>query len=219
MAKGVIGQPSSIAWRAAFCFAVALLHEGDAFVARIKLVSQQNEVRGERTLRTTGPCAELVPSLGLTISLAIDPMAGTRTGPPEGAPPSERPVEPATPVAPPDDAPPALAPAEEPAPPLPVRWPFGGGILGSLGIAPSASIGGVLFVAGRVGDAGAGADGGGGSRTVAIDDPTARGGLFVYLHRGLSDDIVVQLELEQPRRMLMRDVGASALSAFYVAIP
>ena len=71
---------------------VELEKEGRAFVGRIKLVSPDSAVRGARTLRALASCADLAPALALTISLAIDPVAAARKGPPEGLPPSEKPA-------------------------------------------------------------------------------------------------------------------------------
>jgi hypothetical protein len=67
-------------------------------------------------------------------------------------------------------------------------------------------------------DAGVGADGGGGPRSVGHYDPQPRGGLFIYLKRAVSIDIVILVDFERgPRRMSMRAVGPSNLAAFYVA--
>src|SRR5262249_55117823 len=73
---------------------VELEKDSTGWNARVKLVTRENVVRGARTLHASA-CSALIPTLGLTISLAIDPMSGTRnaTDPPEG-PPKERPVEP-----------------------------------------------------------------------------------------------------------------------------
>jgi hypothetical protein len=153
--------------------------EANGFVARVKLVSHENTVRGARTLQTTGPCSDLMASLALTISIAIDPMAGTRKGAPEGLPPRERDVEPAptsprTEEAPIEDAPGAAAP-EPAAPPSPrVQLAIGAGTLGSIGYAPGPAVGFAVFGRARLGDLGlaiegradlpAGADARGGGR-------------------------------------------------------
>lgn len=93
-----------------------------AFAASLKLVDADNAVRGERLLVTTGACSELMEAMALTISLAIDPLALTRSGPPPGAPPDERHVDLARPEPEPadsesDEAPPP--PPSEPAAPRP----------------------------------------------------------------------------------------------------
>ncbi|HSO39376.1 MAG TPA: hypothetical protein VLT33_42910 [Labilithrix sp.] len=126
-----------------------LERDGAAFVARIKLVTPDSVVRGERTLRASSGCEDLVPTLALTISLAIDPMAGTRKGPPEGLPPAEREIT--SVPSEPGPAAPAVS-ADEPAAPstprAPLRFAVGLGTMASLGVAPAPSIGALLF--GRV---------------------------------------------------------------------
>jgi hypothetical protein len=129
----------------------------NGFVANVKLVSHENTVRGARTLQTTGPCSDLMASLALTISIAIDPMAGTRKGPPEGLPPGEREVDTALPSSPrPEEpiaetpAPPAPAP---PAPSPPLSFSIGAGLLGGAGYAPGPGLGFALFARARLGDA------------------------------------------------------------------
>lgn len=154
--------------------------EPNGFVARVKLVGHDNTVRGARTLQTTGPCSDLMASLALTISIAIDPMAGTRKGPPAGLPPGERevaPVEtaPSSPRSgePIEDVPPAPPPEPAPQPSSRVALAVGAGTLGSVGYAPGAAVGFAIFARARAGDvsltlegradlpAGAGASGGG----------------------------------------------------------
>lgn len=138
---------------------------GGGFVARVKLVSHDNTVRGARVLQTSGACADLMASLALTISIAIDPMAGTRKGRPEGLPPDEREVDPnaassassGEPIA---DAEPPLPAAPPPPPPAPrVVFALGGGALGSVGYAPAPALGFAAFVRARLGDASLGLEG------------------------------------------------------------
>jgi hypothetical protein len=132
--------------------------DGSGFVARVKLVSHDNTVRGARTLQTRGACSDLMASLALTISIAIDPMAGTRKGPPEGLPPGERPVDvdgasqtgeaPAEPTPEPAPAAPPTA-----APPSPrVVFAIGGGPLASVGYASAPALGLAIFGRARIGD-------------------------------------------------------------------
>lgn len=127
--------------------------DGAAFVARVKLVTPENVVRGSRTIRTTGPCSDLVPTLGLTISLAIDPMALSRKGPPEGLPPTERPVESfETPPEAPAEKPAPAAPAPHEEEHAPVVIALGAGVLGAAGSAPAPAIGALVFARARVRD-------------------------------------------------------------------
>jgi hypothetical protein len=63
------------------------------YTAQLKLIDGENVVRGDRALHLRGRCAELMEAMALTISIAIDPMSVTRSGPPEDAPPAEKPVE------------------------------------------------------------------------------------------------------------------------------
>lgn len=64
------------------------------YTASLKLVDGDNAVRGDRTLKVLGECADLMDAMALTISIAIDPMSVTRTGPPPGIPPTEKTVDP-----------------------------------------------------------------------------------------------------------------------------
>ncbi len=126
--------------------------EGSGFVARVKLVGNDGAVRGARTLGTTGACSELTTTLALTISLAIDPMAFARKGPPEGLPPSERPVDTTTPPTdetsppPPDETPPP-----PPAPRERVRFGGGAGVVGAAGAEPGPGLGFFVFADARYG--------------------------------------------------------------------
>lgn len=131
--------------------------DANGFVARVKLVSHDNTVRGARTLQTTGACSDLMASLALTISIAIDPMAGTRKGPPEGLPPGERPVE-VGPTSPRGEEPieethgePAPSPPAAPASPR-VVFAIGAGPVGSVGYAPGPAVGLAIFGRARIGD-------------------------------------------------------------------
>ena len=119
--------------------------DGTAFVARIKLVTPDSVVRGARTIRATSGCQDLVPTLALTISLAIDPMAATRQGPPEGLPPAERDVGPVESGEPSPVASPAEAAVEPPAPRPPLRFAVGLETIGSVGTAPAPALGALLF--------------------------------------------------------------------------
>ncbi|MBX3191924.1 MAG: hypothetical protein KF819_33345 [Labilithrix sp.] len=129
--------------------------EGAGYVARVKLVSHDNTVRGARALRGDGACSDLVASLALTISIAIDPLALTRQGRPEGLPPEERPVEP-IPDDPRDTVDGVEAVDDPPEAPLEpaqrVRFTVGAGGAASMGTAPGAALGFLVFGRARYGD-------------------------------------------------------------------
>lgn len=75
----------------------AIRRERSGYTAAIKLIDENNIVRGARELRHTGEqCAELVDLMALSMSIAIDPLSLARPrSPPEAAPPSQ-PAEPAS---------------------------------------------------------------------------------------------------------------------------
>ncbi len=119
------------------------------FAAELKLIDGDNAIRGERVLKTTGACTDLMDAMALTISIAIDPLSLTRGGPPPGAPPQERPVEPfpvmdPDPTVEPASAADAVPAAAEPAtrPDLAIAF----GPVASIGAAPAAAIGAAIGV-------------------------------------------------------------------------
>jgi hypothetical protein len=136
----------------------------NGFVSRVKLVDASSVVRGERELHARNDCKDLVPTMALTISIAIDPMAGQRNGLPEDTPPREKSVdadagspEPISPPPKEDDR----APVESP-PHTGTRklgWAAGAGVLGALGNAPSANVGFSLFGEARYAWASVGVEG------------------------------------------------------------
>jgi hypothetical protein len=136
--------------------------DGQSFVARVKLVSHDNTVRGARTLKTSGACGDLMTTLALTISLAIDPMSATRGGPPEGLPPNEKTVEIMEGVGDDSNTPPPPPPPDEKIPEEPprrVHFALGAGALGSIGAAPAPAIGFVVFGRARLRDLSLGLEG------------------------------------------------------------
>lgn len=132
---------------------------GSGFSANLKLLDAANVVRGDRVLQVHGRCAELMEAMALTISIAIDPMSVTRNGPPEDAPPAEKPVDTTLPPAP--DRPPD--PDETPQPafakPEALLLSAGLGPLVSLGSSPALAFGGALFLNARLGRLVAGIEG------------------------------------------------------------
>jgi hypothetical protein len=139
---------------------VELIKDAEGFTAKVKLVDSSSNVRGERELHARTACADLVPTMALTISLAIYPIASTRNGAlPEDTPPREKPVDltrstipdggdagAAPPPKPRDDAPKVPEPA---APRSESSIGAGVGVLGSVGSAPAPNVGLSLFTEGR----------------------------------------------------------------------
>jgi hypothetical protein len=142
-----LGYDPFFTWARDTLFVEVAAEPPGGFVARVKLVDGDNTVRGERELHARKACADLVPALALTISLAIDPTAGEGKAPPPDAPPRERPVDldastEATVPSPPPDVP-SVEPT--PAEPAGLRWALGVGMLGALGAAPAANVGLSVF--------------------------------------------------------------------------
>lgn len=141
--------------------------DGASFTANLKLVDGDNAVRGDRTLKTQGACAELMEAMALTISIAIDPESATREGPPPDAPPAERPVGPLPSISEASSATNGVDRAsEEPAPApkaaesaTPLALAASLGPLVSVGSAPGIAVGGVLAVDAHYGHFFAGIEG------------------------------------------------------------
>ncbi len=135
---------------------VELTKDAQGFTAKVKLVDSGSNVRGERELHARNACADLVPTMALTISLAIDPMASARNGAlPEDTPPREKPVDldaGAPPSPPLTDAGEARHMDEnmhDPQPHAEQSLALGVGVLGSVGSAPAPNVGLSLFAEGR----------------------------------------------------------------------
>ena len=92
---------------------VELSKDAKAFRARVKLVDDQNLVRGTRELDAKGRCDELVDAMALSMSIAIDPDSLARA-------PAQPPPDPPRETPPPVEAPPpsASTPVAKPATPL-----------------------------------------------------------------------------------------------------
>lgn len=108
-----------------------LKRKKSTYTARIKLVDEQNVVRGARELSHSGPhCADLIDTMALSISVAIDPKSlldGRQPAEPQEVSASSEPLavppvaeatpvptvtsQPARPASPPPDAPPPTPPA------------------------------------------------------------------------------------------------------------
>jgi hypothetical protein len=155
-----LGYDPFFAWAHDTLF-VEITGSGDAYRASVKLVGDDNRLRGARDLAVKSEsCGAVIGALGLTISLTIDPSSLVAPPSPEpaaSAQKAESPVEPAP--SPPAAAVPAPAveatttPAHDRAftePPVAdrIRAYVGLGVLGSLGAEPSASAGASLFIGG-----------------------------------------------------------------------
>ncbi|MBX3208925.1 MAG: hypothetical protein KF764_28090 [Labilithrix sp.] len=130
------------------------------YTASLKLVDGDNAVRGDRTLKVLGDCAALMDAMALTISIAIDPMSVTRSGPPPGTPPTEKTVDPTPSIVETEIRPePANAAAADRAAGAPTSSAEGTspmafvslGPLASLGSAPALSMGASLGVDAQLG--------------------------------------------------------------------
>jgi hypothetical protein len=147
-------------------FVVTIQQEADRLTGRIELVDGDGMARGLRVVSTdVDRCDELISTLALAISIAIDPVSvDTSTTP--AAPVDTEPNRPEAPVSPPVVEPtldttqgrpvdalrtmPALRGTVVPAAPI-VHWSLGVGSFGSWGIQPSLAAGGLLQVMGRRG--------------------------------------------------------------------
>lgn len=133
--------------------------DGGAYKARIKLVDENNIVRGTRELTHNGDkCADMIDTMALTMSIAIDPesLTGPKTAPSEQPvdpdPPPEAPATPVAPIAPdaPKPTPPPTPPPKSPAnAPGRLAIDVGLGPLGFVGAAPVANVGAAVFARAR----------------------------------------------------------------------
>jgi hypothetical protein len=129
--------------------------DGDSFKARIKLVDDSNVVRGARELsQPGGNCADMIDTMAVSISIAIDPLSLTRPkdakgtdAEPSPAVPNSPPVPtspPVPPEQPPRDASPSAPPApravvdDRPSDPVHLEAGIGPGVW--IGAAPAASL-------------------------------------------------------------------------------
>jgi hypothetical protein len=106
-----LGYDPFFAWARDSLF-VEITRTGDEYHAEIKLVNDENDLRGDRDLGVkSDDCSAMIDALGLTISLTIDPssLVGSASPPPAAQPPPLAPAEP------------PAAPTEPPLPPAPPR--------------------------------------------------------------------------------------------------
>ena len=128
---------------------VEIAKESGGFRARIKLVDDDNKVRGARELhQKQGKCTELVDTMALSMSIAIDPLSLARKksdvaaneSAPEPEPPPAPPPAPESPTPPP---PPPAAKEEIPeSPPVHGEVAFVSGVWTGASPAVNLSLGG-----------------------------------------------------------------------------
>jgi hypothetical protein len=144
-----LGYDPFMAWAHDTLFAEITRKETD-YRAEIKLVDDENRLRGARDLHVKGgDCAAIIDAMALTVSLTIDPSS--LLGPSASSPPPPPPPSPAEPEAPP--------PVAVPAPPPIAKAPTAGatsggvdlsghvgvGVMAVFGAAPAATAGGTVF--------------------------------------------------------------------------
>ena len=111
-----------------------------AYRARVKLVDEDNVVRGARELEHTGPhCSDLVDAMALTMSIAIDPRSLIAPVAPEAPAPLPVPVPVPVPAPAPDPVP--DRPPAPPAPRAPTHLFAALTPTTTLGAAPAAAVG------------------------------------------------------------------------------
>jgi hypothetical protein len=153
-----LGYDPFVAYASATMFA-EVSKEGASFRARIKLVDENNVVRGTRDLVQEGPaCTALIDTMALSMSIAIDPYSLTRgpqPPPPESNATSPSPTANPTPTPTPTPTPsltpsltPTPTPSPTPIPPSPSPWHLDAGLgpTAWIGAAPAMSLGGAAFV-------------------------------------------------------------------------
>jgi hypothetical protein len=124
---------------------------GHGLEARIQIVGTDGEAAAERRLASRqADCSELASAMELAISIAIDPLAGSRPRPVPPAPPPPSPPPPASLPAPPqvivvrEPAPPSVARPPPPSPRVPIVFLVRLGGLGTVGSVPAAAFGGTV---------------------------------------------------------------------------
>jgi hypothetical protein len=120
---------------------VQITRTSSAYGGRVQIVTDTGELRGERQLPTLSDCTEMVASLGLVVSLALDDLDASPEEPAAAAPAAKETPEPAAihasePPPPPPEAPPPSVP--RPAAGVDVRVSVGPGVM--IGTAPSPAV-------------------------------------------------------------------------------
>jgi len=140
--------------RAPLVVSAAVTRTGRALEARIQIAGADGKPPAERKLVSReSDCLELASAMELAITIAIDPLAGSRPRPPAPEPPSPPPPAPPPPprvIVVREPAPPAPA-APVPAPRVPIVFQVRLGGLGTVGSAPAATVGGSVQASARRG--------------------------------------------------------------------
>jgi hypothetical protein len=155
---------------------------GHVLEARIQIADADGKAAAERKLASRqSDCQELASAMELAITIAIDPVAGSRPRPDPPAPPPPAPPAPAPP--PPrvivvrEAAPPPGPAPPPPAPRAPTVFQVRLGGLGAVGSSPAAAFGGTLQVSVRRGSFSLGLEGRGDlAATTELDFNGARVG-------------------------------------------
>jgi hypothetical protein len=122
---------------------------GRTLEARIQIGGAGVAAAERRLVSRQSDCLELASAMELAISIAIDPLAGSRPRPSPAAPPAGPPPAPPAPPAtvvvrePPPPATPAPAPRSAP-PSAPLAFQVRLGGLGAIGSGPAAALGGTV---------------------------------------------------------------------------
>jgi hypothetical protein len=141
-----LGYDPFMAWAHDSLFAEISRKESD-YRAEIKLVDDQNRLRGARDLHVKGgDCAAIIDAMALTVSLTIDPsslLGPSPSSPSLPSPPAETEAPPS--VAAPTQPPTAEGPARTNPGGIHLSGHVGAGVMGAFGAAPAATAGGAVF--------------------------------------------------------------------------
>ncbi|HXU02583.1 MAG TPA: hypothetical protein VN903_16575 [Polyangia bacterium] len=147
---------------AALAVTTTVIRTGRTLEARIEIAGADGKSAAERKLVSReSDCQELASAIELAISIAIDPLAGSRPRPaapppPSPPPPPPAPLPPQVIVVREPAAPPALPP---PAPRVPIVFQVRLGGLGAVGSEPAAAVGGSVQASARRGSFSLGLEG------------------------------------------------------------
>jgi hypothetical protein len=123
---------------------------GRVLEARIQIAGADGMATAERKLASReSDCSELASAMELAISIAIDPLAGSRPrseppAPPPAPPPEAPPAPPPRVIVVREPAPPPIAVVPPAAPRVPIAFQVRLGGLGAVGSAPAAAFGGTV---------------------------------------------------------------------------